>query len=320
VIYGQALLALLGLAHAGAAYIYFSKERHAGRWAAAWLFLTALALWQLPVQPWATGLSFGAVVAAWTWWWESISALSKRNWVPEDARQASATLIGQHLRVKNVRNFSCHTRREFTPIWEDRSYDISKLEAVDIFVCTWGDPRIAHIIVSFVFSDTLPMAFSIETRRQARDKWSILAGLMKTYELIMIVADERDVIRVRTNIRRECVRRYRLLTTPATRQRMLGRYIEELNEVAGQPRFYNTLYRNCTTDVVRILRETGREVPLDWRLLVTGYLPEYLYQHGLIATEQPFTELQPAADIGVMALQADADPAFSKRIRHGGRA
>jgi hypothetical protein len=308
-------LALLGIAHAVAAWFYFSKERHAGRWAAVWLCITALAIWQLPAYPMATVFEFGSVVAAWTWWWESISALAKRNWVPEDGRQAMATLDGQHLLVSNVRNFTWHSPREFTPVWEDRSYDLDKLDAVDIFVCTWGDPRIAHIIVSFVFSDTAPLAFSIETRRETNEKWSIFAGFMKSYELIIIAADERDVIRVRTNIRKERVQRYRILSTPETRQRMLARYIRELNEVAERPRFYNTLYRNCTTEVVRILRETGREVPLDWRLLITGYLPQYLYGHGLISTDQPFTKVQPAADIGPLAREADADPDFSRLIR-----
>jgi len=315
VILGQALLAILGILHAVAAYFYFSKERHAARWSTAWLVLTALALWQLPVRPLASALTFGAVIAAWTWWWGSIPALAARNWVPEDARQATATLAGAHLIVHNLRNFTWHAARDFVPCWEQRSYDLANLIAVDLFVCTWGDPRIAHLIVSFVFSDTVPLAFSIETRRETSEKWSILAGLMKAYELVMIAADERDVIRVRTNVRHERVRRYRVLSTPTMRQRMLIRYIEELNEVAAHPRFYNTLYRNCTTEVVRLLRETGLPVPLDWRLLVSGYVPEYLYQYRLIATDQPFAQVQPAADIGALARAADADPAFSRLIR-----
>ena len=313
-------MALLGIAHAAAAWFYFSKERHAAHWAAGWLFITAIAVWQLPAEPLATVVTFGAAVAAWTWWWESIAALSARNWVPEDAQQATATVVGQQLHITNLRHFIWHSPREFTPVWENRTYDITKLEAVDIFVSTWGDPRIAHIIVSFVFGNSPALAFSIETRRETHEKWSVFAGFMKSYELIMIAADERDVIRVRTNIRSEQVKRYRIVTTPATRQRMLLRYIDELNELATRPRFYNTLYRNCTTEVALILRETGRNAPLDWRLLVTGYLPQYLYEHGLIATDQPFEALQSAADIGPLALAADTDPDFSRRIRRGAEA
>ena len=316
-IYAQALLALVGIAHALAAWFYFSKERHAARWAAAWLFATALALWQLPTYTLETVVVFGALVAAWTWWWESIAALSERNWVPEDAQQATATIVGRQLHITNLRNFIWHSPREFTPVWENRTYEIDKLDAVDIFVSTWGDPRIAHIIVSFVFGDSPPLAFSIETRREVHEKWTVFAGFMKSYELILIAADERDVIRVRTNIRNERVQRYRILSTPETRERMLMRYVQELNDLAVQPRFYNTLYRNCTTEVAFILRETGRKVPLDWRLLVTGYLPQYLYEYGLIANDQPFETLQKAADIGPLARAADADPDFSLRIREG---
>jgi hypothetical protein len=315
VIFGQATLTLLGLLHAVAAYSYFSKERHATRWASGWIVLTGLAVWQLPAYPLASPLIFGAVIAAWTWWWESIPALAARTWIPEDARQATATLTETHLVVHDLRNFTWQAARDFVPCWEERSYDLANLIAVDLFVSTWGDPRIAHLIVSFVFSDNVPLAFSIEIRRQTGEKWSMLAGLMKSYELVMIAADERDVIRVRTNVRHERVRRYRLVTTPAMRQRILVRYIEELNDLAARPRFYNTLYRNCTTEVVRILREAGLSVPVDWRLLVSGYMPEYLYQHRLIASDQPLARLQPAADIGVLAQAADADPAFSTCIR-----
>lgn len=320
VILQQLLLGLIGLAHAIAAWFYFSKERHAGVWAGAWLLITALSIWRFPPYPMATVVVFGAIVAAWTWWWESIPALARRHWVPEGERQARATLDGDQLLVRNLRNFTWQSSREFTARWEDRRYDMGTLEAVDMFVCTWGDPRIAHIITSFVFSDSPPLALSIETRREQHEKWSVFAGFMKSYELIIIAADERDVIRVRTNIRHERVSRYRLETTPDTRRRMLTRFIQELNDVAGQPRFYNTLYRNCTTEVISILRENGHEVPLDWRLLVTGYLPQYLYQHGLISTDGSFKRLQQTADICPLALAADADPDFSKRIRAEPRA
>jgi len=313
----QVLLAMLGLLHALAAYFYFSKERNAMRWAALWLAVTALALWQLPVRPLASILIYGALIAAWTWWWGSMQALARRNWIPEGARQATATLTGTQLTVDNVRNFTWLSSREFVPCWERRSYDLARLSAVDLFVCTWGDPRIAHLIVSFVFSDTEPLAFSIEIRRETHEHWSMLAGFMKSYELLVIAADERDVIRVRTNIRHERVQRYRLLLTQAMRELLLLRYIQELNDTAAHPRFYNTLYRNCTTEVMRILRHTGLSVPPDWRLILPGYVPEYLYRQRLIETGQPFAKVQSAADIGERARAADADPAFSRAIRGG---
>ena len=314
-ILGQTLVGVVGMLHAIAAYFYFSKERHAARWSTVWVVVTALALWQLPAHPLAAALSFGAVVAAWTWWWASIPALAARNWVPEDARQATATLADTQLVIDNLRNFRWRSKRDFVPCWEQRSYDLANLVAVDLLVCTWGDPRIAHLIVSFVFSDALPLAFSFETRRETSEKWTMFAGLMKAYELVMIAADERDVIRVRTNIRHERVRRYRAIASPEIRRRMLTRFVDELNEIAAHPRFYNTLYRNCTTEIVRLVRETGVSVPLDWRLLVSGFVPQYLYRHHMIATDRPFAQVDPAADIGTLARAADTDPAFSRLIR-----
>jgi len=315
VILGQTLVGVVGVLHALAAYFYFSKERHALRWSMVWVAVTAIVLWQLPTHPLTSALAFGALIAAWTWWWGSIPALTERSWVPEDARQATATFDGTHLTIHNLRNFRWRSRRDFEPRWEERSYDMDKLIAVDLFVCTWGDPRIAHLIVSFVFSDTLPLAFSIETRRETSEKWSMLAGFVKAYELVIIAADERDVIRVRTNLRGERVRRYRALTTPEMRRYMLMRFVEELNEIAAHPRFYNTLYRNCTTEIVRLVRDTGISVPLDWRLLISGFVPQYLYRHHMIATKKPFSNVDTAADIGELARAADADPEFSRRIR-----
>ncbi len=311
----QILLGLIGALHAAAAYFYFSKERYAGTWATSWLAFTALGLWSVPQWPLTSSLIFGCAVAAWTYWWETIPALAERNWVAEDARQATAVIAGERLWVHDVRNFSWRGSHEFTSCWEDRGYDLAKLTAVDLFVCTWGDPRIAHLIVSFVFKDTNPLAFSIETRRETSEKWSILAGFMKSYELIMIAADERDVIRVRSNVRGESVRRYRLLLTPVMQRQLLVRYIDALNDIATRPRYYNTGYRNCTTEVVRILRAAGRAIPLDWRLLVSGYVPAYLYQHGLLARTQSFAALQATADIAALARLANESADFSARIR-----
>jgi hypothetical protein len=143
----------------------------------------------------------------------------------------------------------------------------------------------------------------------------MLAGFMKSYELILIAADERDVIRVRTNVRGEQVARYRLKSTPQMRRKLLGVYVEQMNSLARRPRFYNTLMRNCTTEVVRILRAAGRPLPLDWRILVSGYVPQYLYELGMLEDQRPLAEVIAAADIGAAARAADEAVDFWRRIR-----
>lgn len=310
-----ALMALLGVLHATAAYFYFSKEGRAWPWSAGWLLFTVLCLVLLKPAPHGALLLFLAAVLAWTLWWNSISASIALGWVVENARQATAQVIEDELIVRDVRNFEWLGGRDSVPRWEVRRYPLGHLAAVDLFVCTWGNPRVAHVVVSFVFSDLAPLAFSIETRRETRERWSMLAGLMKSYELIVIAADERDVVRVRTNVRGEQVARYRLKSTPQMRRKLLDLYVDMMNALVRRPQFYNTLLRNCTTEVMRILRAAGRRVPLDWRILVSGYVPQYLHELDMLEDTRPFDEMVAAADIGQAARDADDAMDFSQRIR-----
>ncbi len=310
-----ALMALLGLMHAAASYFYFSKEGRAWPWALAWLIFTAVCMTVLAYAPQAAVLAFLLSILAWTFWWDSIRAASTLGWVVENARQATAEVRDDTLMVRDLRNFEWLDGRNSVPRWEAREYPLGQLTAVDLFVSTWGDPRVAHLIVSFVFTDVPPLAFSIETRREQRERWSILAGFMKSYEIILIAADERDVIRVRSNVRGEQVARYRLKSTPQMRRKLLGAYVEQMNSLARRPRFYNTLLRNCTTEVVRILGAAGRRVPLDWRVLVSGYVPRYLHELGMLEDTRPFDEVAASASIVAAAQAADDSIDFWKEIR-----
>lgn len=308
---------LLGLLHSTAAYFYFSRSRHAGVWAAGWITFAAATAWLLPEQPLAAYALFAVAIVLWTIWWASIRALPRRQWVEENARQATGEIEDNLVTIRNLRAFEWRGRRDYEPRWEDAVFDLDALEAVDLFTSTWDDPRIAHLMVSFVFRGAEPLAFSIETRREADEFWSGLAGFMKSFELIVIAARETDVVRVRTNIRREAVRRYRLVTTPAMRRRLLARYVEEMNAVAKRPRFYNTLFANCTTEVARILRASGRPVPWSASLLLSGFVPRYFHRIGLIDNTRPFAEVEREADIGERARDDSGDPDFSRRIRSG---
>lgn len=309
------MLVLIGVLHALAAYFYFSKESRAWPWSAAWLLFTLGCVVGWASSPTAALLVFMTAIVAWTLWWDSIPASITRDWVVENARQATAMVVDDELIVDDLRNFEWRSARDFVPRWEVRRYTLGQLTAVDLFVCSWGDPRIAHLIVSFVFGATPPLAFSIETRRETSEHWSILAGFMKSYELIMIAADERDVVRVRSNVRGEQVARYRLKTTPQMRRSLLGQYIEQMNGLMARPRFYNTLMRNCTTEVVSILRAAGRPLPLDWRIWASGYVPQYLHERGLLEDQRSFAEIAAHADISAGAQAANDDVDFWRRIR-----
>jgi hypothetical protein len=253
----------------------------------------------------------------WALWWISIRPSNDRQWAADVAHQAVGVIDGDTLRMRNVRNFDWHTETAFAERWEACTYDLGTLEHMDLFVCRWAGPYMAHLIVSFVFADGRCLAFSIETRRERSEAWSSFAGFFKAYELIIIAADERDVVRVRTNVRGEDVRLYRLATHADMRRNILERYVTDSNALINRPRFYHTIWSNCTTQIARIIWAAGRRFPLDWRIIVSGYVPNYLYGMGLLDTSQPFAELYRLADIVPRAKAADADADFSALIREG---
>ena len=318
---GSALLdasvVLLGAAHAIAAWLYFSREPRGWLWPLAWVAATVTCVLAAQAQPWIGYGLFAAVVALWTAWWTRIRPSTKLNWVPENRHQATGKFDGDTLTVRHVRNFDWKGKRDFTERWEDRTFDLAKLQGLDLFVCTWGNPRIAHTMVSFDFGDATPLCFSVETRREVGERWTPLAGFMRSYELMVIAADERDVVRSRLNLRNEDVRLYRVWAADEMRRKLLRRYVRQMNRLAARPRFYNTVFANCTIEIAMIVRAAGHKFPLDWRLLVSGYVAEFLYDLELLDRSRPFAALKENADIRAKSKAADGDAAYSRRIRLG---
>jgi hypothetical protein len=250
-------------------------------------------------------------------WWTTIAPTNDRNWAPDVGRTATATLDGDRLVVKNVRNFTWRSDTDFDQRWEQRTYSLSHLTNVDLIMSYWAGEAIAHTIVSFGFDDGARLAFSIETRQESDEGYSSVAGFFKQYELAVVAADERDVVRVRSNVRGEDVRIYRLRMTPANAQVLLREYVEELNDLARTPRFYNTLTANCTNLVFDMVRVIHPGLPMDARVVLSGYLPNYVYDLGATDTSMSFEKLRGLSKIHDKAVLADADPNFSARIRQG---
>ena len=250
-------------------------------------------------------------------WWATITPTNDRNWTPDVARAVTATIDGDRLVVENVRNFAWRSDTDFDQRWEQRTYNLSRLSDVDLIMSYWAGEAIAHTIVSFGFDDGTRLAFSIETRKESGESYSSIAGFFKQYELAIIAADERDVVRVRSNIRGEDVRIYRLRMTPANAQVLLREYVEAANDLARAPRFYNTLTSNCTTLVFGMVRVIHPGVPMDARILLSGYLPNYAYDLGATDTSVSFEKLRDLSKIRDKAALADNNPDFSARIREG---
>jgi Domain of unknown function (DUF4105) len=248
-------------------------------------------------------------------WWLTLEPSNDQPWQADVARTAWAEINGDNVTIHNVRNCDYRTETDFTPHWETHTVRLSQITGIDVAINYWGSPWIAHPIVSFQFADALPLCFSIETRKTIGQTYSALRGLYRQYTLIYIVADERDVIRLRTNYRREDVYLYHTIASPAQARGRFLEYINSINALRDHPRWYNAITHNCTTSI-RTQRAVNKRAPWDWRILLNGKADELLYERHAIATGGlPFAELKQRSLINNRARAADQDPDFSRLIR-----
>jgi hypothetical protein len=301
--------------------IYYSDlpgQRLRGVLAAAFVAATVLAFAALPRRG-RTLAGFLVASAALVAWWQAIPASNDRDWQPEVAVTPWATIDGDRVTIHGVRSFDYRTETEFTPRWEDRTYDLGALDSADLVAVYWAGKPIAHIMVSFGFGGRNHVAISIETRKERNESYSTIAGFFKQYELVYVVADERDVIGVRTTYRRpqEDVYVYRLRAPRENIRRAFLDYLDTMNQMRERPRFYNTLTTNCTTGVLVHSRVNPGAPPFSWKILLSGYVPDYLYDLGRIDTTSPFAELERRSRVNERARAADRDPEFSRIIRTG---
>jgi hypothetical protein len=250
-------------------------------------------------------------------WWSRIMPSNEGLWTDDVLRMTTGTIDGNRVTLHDVRNFDWRSRTDYTQRWETRSYDLDRLRSVDMIMSHWGLPKIAHMLISFGFDDAAQIVFSVEIRRQTFQEFSEIGGFFKEFELSIIAADERDAIRVRTNVRGEEAYLYQLrMPLAAMRSLFLG-YVNEANQLAATPRFYHTITVNCTTLVYQMMKRIVGPLPLDYRLLLSGRLPEYVYRvHGL---NQSFSlaELRARGRITERARLADQSATFSADIRRG---
>lgn len=254
-----------------------------------------------------------------TWWMLAIPPSNLRNWKPEVAVLSTATVDGDEVMIRNIRNFDYRTETDFTARYYDKTFRLSQLDSVDLICVYWGSPAIAHVMVSFGFSNSDYVAFSIETRPEQGEGYSTLKGFFRQMELYYVVADERDVIGVRTNHRKpeEQVYLYRTRMPLEVQRRLFLDYVRELNELAAQPQWYNTLTDNCTTGVLLHSRMSGGRARYHWKVLLSGYAAEYAYESGILNTTLPFEELRRRSLVNDRAHRALGDTTFSQKIREG---
>ena len=270
------------------------------------------------VRPILRGLGAALLpVVAVALWWTSIAPSNTRDWTPDVARTARASFLGSSVTIQNVRNFKYRSESDYDQRWETRTYDLDQIRGVDLFLSFWGPTQFAHTIVSWDFDDGQRLAISIETRKEKGESYSALRGFFRRYELYYVVADERDLVGLRTNHRGEQVYLYSIRIPASQARALLVDYLDEVNRLANHPQWYNALTQNCTTTIRGHARNVGAGGRLDWRLLANGRLDQLLYERGQLGTDLPFADLRARSNITEKAKAAGDSPDFSARIRQG---
>jgi hypothetical protein len=266
-------------------------------------------------------LGFLAVFSLVLIWWLTIPPSNNRTWQPDLAILPWAEIAGDKVTIHNIRNCDYRTETDFTVRHYDKTFDLAKLKNVDFFLVYWGSPSIAHTMMSFNFEGQGHVAFSIETRKEKGEDYSTIKGFFRQYEIIYVIADERDLVRLRTNYREkgkgEDVYLYQLNASPEVASKVFLHYLEEVNRLKDKPEWYNALTSNCTTSIRQHTKPFNPNARLDWRMIVNGYIDEMIYERGAVDRSLTFAELKKRSYINPKAQAANTDPNFSQRIRDG---
>jgi hypothetical protein len=283
-----------------------------------WIGLSSAVLVALWTRGVARGLlGFAAAFAVLLLWWHQIPPSNDHVWADDVAQMTSGVVDGSHVTLHNVRDFDWRSDSDYTQRWETREYDLDKLRSVDMIMSYWSGPAIAHMLVSFGFDNAEYIVFSVEIRRRKGEDFSEIGGFFKQFELSVIAADERDVIRVRTNVRGEDDYLYSIQMPASAMRSLFIAYIDQANSLVHAPQFYNTITANCTTLVYHMMTRIVGHLPLNYALLLTGYLPEYVYRIGGLTSHYSFEELRARGRITERAKAADHSQSFSTDIRRG---
>lgn len=267
---------------------------------------------------WRSLAVFAAALALLLGWWATIQPRQDRQWADDVAQPLHARIEGGRLLLDNVRDFHWRGEDDYDVHWERREYDLAQVRSVDLILSYWMGPAIAHTLVSFGFADGRQVVFSLEIRKERGESFSALGGFFRRFEAVLVAADERDIVQVRTSVRGEEVYLYRLHGLDQDGMRALLRdYVAQAQALERAPAFYNTLTSNCTTVVYELMRRIVPTLPLDYRLLLSGYLAEYADDVGGLVPGVPFATLRERGRITQRAREAGDVADFSRRIRQG---
>jgi hypothetical protein len=245
---------------------------------------------------------------------------NNRRWLAGQEVLPWSTFSGHSVTIQNVRNFTYNS--DGTPAqarYEDRTYDLDKLTSVWFVVSPFSRERRgpAHTFLSFGFSDSEYVAISVEARREVGEDYSVLKGLLRRFEIMYVVGDERDLIGLRANVRNDDVYVYPVKTGADKARAVFVQMLKRANRLREKPEFYNTITNNCTTNILKHANAVSpTKIPYGREVLLPGYADELAEKLGLIDSELPIEKARLRFRVNERAHRYATDPDFSTKIRN----
>lgn len=251
-------------------------------------------------------------------WWLLLPPSNSRDWEPDVAKLPYADIAGGAVTLRNIRNCEYRSETDYDVRHYDRTFDLEALRSMDLFLVDWGLPNVAHAMLSFGFGGDKYVCFSIETRKKKGEQYSSVRGFFKQYELTYVVADERDVVRLRTNYRKgEDVYLYHLKAEPQLIRLVFLDYLRSVNRLKDRPEWYNALTANCATDIWKHVVPYYPKAKFDWRILASGHIDEMIYELGVVDQTLPLQELKRRSRINELSKVAGRGKEYPQTIRRG---
>ncbi|MCA9261691.1 MAG: DUF4105 domain-containing protein, partial [Planctomycetales bacterium] len=303
---GYALMAATTLAAvvwmAGLVYYDVAQQRRGAGWAALALVTAFAILWgALPAWPAAYLCTLALWAGSLAWWW-TLKPSHRRDWSPAVAVLPRAERIGDRVTVLNLRSACYGPGGEAFMRHVTRRVSLARLQGADLILCSWGSTWICHPLVVFDFGVDGRICFSVEVRYRRGQSYAWLPTLYRQQEMIYVACDERDAVeqRVFAEVEETC-RMFRLVAEPDELREMFLEYVQHMNEIFEQPRWYHGLTANCTTAIYR--QRQGR-IDWDWRWLLNGRMDEALYERGRFDDRFSLEHLQRTSEINDIARRA----------------
>ncbi len=240
-----------------------------------------------------------------------------REWARDQAVLPEITFNDHLVTIRNIRNFSYTSTSTYTPSYYDKTFDLEKIQTVDYIVEPFSGFGMAHTFLSFGFEDGTYVAISVEIRKELGEQFSPLQGLFAMYEIMYVIADERDVLPLRAIHRKDPVYLYPVQADKDAVRALFVSMLTRAETLRTNPEFYNTLTNTCTTNIIGHVNELvpGR-TPWDIRILFPNYSDQYAYELGLIDTTVSVDALRTTYDVSAAIARYADDPLFSEKIRN----